>query len=152
MLGVLGALVPELLTRGLGLDIGEPVWWKVGAAKASGQDLNYFGVQGLRIAGAQGVAVIAGCQLVLMGGPEWARAVGIKGLEPLGIFLPGDRNYPGGALFDPFGLSKDATAVESQKVLEVNAGRAAMVAFAAFAAQAAATGEGILDNVASALR
>ena len=67
----------------------------MGAAKLSGDTLNYAGVEGFRIAGKQGVAVIAACQLVLMGGPEYARYVGIKGLEPVGIFLPGDQNYPG---------------------------------------------------------
>lgn len=28
-------------------------------------------------------------------GPEYARACGIAALEPLGVFLPGDKNYPG---------------------------------------------------------
>lgn len=30
-----------------------------------------------------------------MVGPEYARACGIDALEPLGIYLPGDKNYPG---------------------------------------------------------
>lgn len=30
-----------------------------------------------------------------MFGPEYARACGIAALEPLGVFLPGDKNYPG---------------------------------------------------------
>lgn len=70
---------------------------QVGAAKLSGDTINYLGIEGLRVAGKQGIGVIAACQLVLMGGPEYARSVGIKGLEPVGIFLPGDANYPGGA-------------------------------------------------------
>ena len=37
----------------------------------------------------KGVGVIAACQAVLMGGPEYARFVGIKSLEPVGVFLPG---------------------------------------------------------------
>lgn len=32
-----------------------------------------------------------------MFGPEYARACGIAALEPLGVFLPGDKNYPGDA-------------------------------------------------------
>lgn len=40
----------------------EPRWWSVGAAKLEGEDLNYLGVQGLRIAGGQGIAIIAVCQ------------------------------------------------------------------------------------------
>ena len=49
-----------------------------------------------------------------MGGPEYARSVGIKALEPLGIYLPGqDINYPGSVLFDPLNLSKVGWAVVS---------------------------------------
>jgi hypothetical protein len=33
----------------------------------------YCIVQGFRIAGKQGIGIIAACQLVLMGGPEYAR-------------------------------------------------------------------------------
>ena len=33
--------------------------------------------------------------MLLMFGPEYARACGIEALEPLGIYLPGDKNYPG---------------------------------------------------------
>ena len=67
MLGVVGAVVPELLTDIGALPLAEPVWWKVGAAKLSGESLNYLGVGGFVIAGKQGVAVIAACQAVLMG-------------------------------------------------------------------------------------
>ena len=35
------------------------------------------------------------CQVLLMFGPEYARSCGIDALEPLGIYLPGDKNYPG---------------------------------------------------------
>jgi hypothetical protein len=41
----------------------EQRWWAVGAAKLEGEDLNYMGVSGLRIAGGQGVAIIALCQV-----------------------------------------------------------------------------------------
>ena len=75
----------------------EPRWWNVGAAKlASGEELAYLGIPGLRVAGGQGVAVIAVCQVLLMFGPEYARACGIAALEPLGVYLPGNINYPGG--------------------------------------------------------
>lgn len=33
--------------------------------------------------------------------------VGIRSLEPVGVFLPGDKDYPGGAPFDPAGYSQD---------------------------------------------
>lgn len=74
----------------------------MGAAKLSGDTINYLGIEGFRVAGKQGISVIVACQLVLMGGPEYARSVGIKALEPVGIFLPGDTNYPGGASNFPF--------------------------------------------------
>ena len=113
----------------------EARWWAVGAAKLEGEDLNYFGIEGLRIAGGQGIIIIAVCQardktyryrvtshslaallcdiacvasawwhrthglagvqVLLMFGPEYARACGIEALEPLGLYLPGDKNYPG---------------------------------------------------------
>lgn len=46
----------------------------------------------------QGVATElthVGCQVLLMFGPEYARSCGVGALEPLGIYLPGDQNYPG---------------------------------------------------------
>ena len=104
MLAVVGVVVPELLAATGALPIAEPVWWRVGAAKLAGGDLDYLGLGGFVIAGKQGIAIIALCQLVLMGGPEYARFVGIRSLEPVGVYLPGDKNYPGGAPFDPFGL------------------------------------------------
>lgn len=53
-----------------------------------------------------------------MGGPEYARYVGIKSLEPVGVFLPGcpDSNYPGGTPFDPLGYSADASGYVEQQV------------------------------------
>ncbi len=151
MLAAPGALLPELLSSSAGVDLGEPVWWKVGAAKLAGDTINWGGIEGFRIAGGQGIAAIAACQLVLMGGPEYARYVGIKSLEPVGIYLPGDVVYPGGAPFDPLGLSDDAARFEEQKVMEVKNGRLAMLAWAGFAAQAAATREGPVANAAAAL-
>ena len=47
---------------------------QVGAAKLNDDlTLNWGGIQGLRIAGKQGIGIIVACQLVLMGGPEYAR-------------------------------------------------------------------------------
>ena len=34
--------------------------------------------------------------LLTAGGPEYARQVGIRSLEPVGVFLPGTQSYPGG--------------------------------------------------------
>ncbi|KAI3969661.1 hypothetical protein MKX01_020222 [Papaver californicum] len=107
MLAALGALVPELL------DLS-------GVIPHLGYTLDYLGIPGLHIAGSQGVLVIAICQELLM----YARYCEI---EPLGIYLPGDINYPGGGLFDPLGLSKDPIAFKELKVKEIKNGRLAMV-------------------------
>eukprot|EP00271_Cylindrocystis_brebissonii_P005384 TRINITY_DN17397_c0_g1_i1.p1 TRINITY_DN17397_c0_g1~~TRINITY_DN17397_c0_g1_i1.p1 ORF type:complete len:327 (-),score=67.09 TRINITY_DN17397_c0_g1_i1:450-1430(-) len=147
MLGALGALVPELLQRFGAVDFAEAVWWKVGYAKLQGDTLDYLGVPGLYIAGGQGVLIIAIAQVFLMFGPEYARYTGIEALEPLGICLPGDINYPGGALFDPLGLSKEAAAFEDLKVKEVKNARLAMTAWLGFAVQAVVTGKGPIENL-----
>jgi light-harvesting complex II chlorophyll a/b binding protein 7 len=151
MLAVVGVVVPELLASTETLPIAEPVWWRVGAAKAAGENLDYLGLGGFVIAGKQGIAIIALCQLVLMGGPEYARFVGIRSLEPVGVYLPGDKNYPGGAPFDPFGLAGDATFYEQQRVAEIKHGRLAMVAMAGVFAQALATRTGPVENLRDAL-
>lgn len=66
MLGALGALIPEVLQYFSALDFAEPVWWKVGYAKLQGEDIDYFGIPGLHIAGGQGILIIAFCQAILM--------------------------------------------------------------------------------------
>ena len=146
MLGALGAVVPEFLNEYTSLNIPEPRWWNVGAYKAqSGEDLNYFGIEGLRIAGNQGIVVILVCQILLMFGPEYARSCGRRALEPLGIFLPGSNIYPGGWLFDPLNFSKSPEQFELMKVRETKHGRLAMTAWVILALQAYWTRQGILD-------
>ncbi|GIL68272.1 hypothetical protein Vafri_21560 [Volvox africanus] len=147
MLGVVGCVVPELLAL-RGVDLGEPVWWKVGASKLSSDlTLNWGGIEGFRIAGKQGIGLIAACQAVLMGGPEYARYVGIRSLEPVGVFLPGDQNYPGGGPFDPLNYAADADGFVDQAVKEIKNGRLAMLAMLGFFAQAAVTRKGPMQNV-----
>ncbi|KAM6543493.1 hypothetical protein CsatB_007940 [Cannabis sativa] len=136
MLAALGALIPEILNLTGAFHFAEP-----------GDTLDYLGIPGLHLAGSQGVIVIAICQAILMVGPEYARYCGIEALEPLGIYLPGDINYPGGALFDPLNLSKDPEAFEELKVKEIKNGRLAMVAWLGFYTQAAFTGKGPLQNL-----
>lgn len=152
MLGALGAVLPELLQRYASINLAEPVWWRVGAAKAAGEDLNYLGIGGLRIAGGQGIFIIAICQVLLMYGPEYARSCGIDALEPLGVYLPGDKNYPGGWAFDPLSLASDPAQGEELKVKEIKNGRVAMVAWAGFFAQAALTKEGPITNLTDFLQ
>ena len=152
MLGVVGAALPELLqTLGV-VDLGESVWWKVGEyVMSSDIELNYLGMSGFHIAGGSGIAIIAVCQLVLMGGPEYARKVGIESLVPVGVWLPGDADYPGGAPFDPFKFSDDAEEFEKQKVMEIKHARLAMLAMAGVFAQAFVTRAGCIENVLQAI-
>lgn len=147
MLGLVGAIIPEVLQYSGLTTFAEPRWWAVGAAKLGGEDLNYLGVAGLRIAGGQGILIIAICQVLLMFGPEYARSCGIEALEPLGLYLPGDKNYPGSFLFDPLGFSEDVEMFEIMKVREIKNGRLAMVAWAAFFVQGAVTKEGPIQNL-----
>ncbi|CDP07244.1 unnamed protein product [Coffea canephora] len=147
MLAALGALVPESLDMLGTFHFTESVWWLVGYSKLKGDTLDYLGIPGLHLAGSQGVIVIAICQALLMVGPEYARYCGIEALEPLGIYLPGDINYPGGVLFDPLNLSEDPVALEELKVKEIKNGRLAMVAWLGFYVQAAVTGKGPVQNL-----
>lgn len=63
-------LPAEVLQRSGVASFAEARWWAVGAAKLAGEDLNYLGVAGLRIAGGQGILIIAVCQVrgIIMGG------------------------------------------------------------------------------------
>ncbi|KAI4317065.1 hypothetical protein L6164_024975 [Bauhinia variegata] len=147
MLASVGALVPEMLDLFGTFHFVEPIWWRVGYSKLKGDTLDYLGIPGLHFAGSQGVVVIAICQAILMVGPEYARYCGIEALEPLGIYLPGDINYPGGALFDPLKLSENPKAFEELKVKEIKNGRLAMIAWLGFYIQAALTGKGPVQNL-----
>ena len=147
MLAVVGVCVPEILSRSGALELSEPIWWKIGEKVLEGIDVNYLGIEGFHIAGASGVIGIAFCQAVLMGGPEYARYVGIESLEPVGVYLPGDTNYPGGGPFDPFNLSADAERDVELRVSEVKHGRLAMIAMLGVFAQAFVTREGPVANV-----
>ena len=80
----------------------------------------------------------------------WARICnihGIEALEPLGIYLPGDISYPGGALFDQLNLSRDPIAFQELKVKEIKNGRLPVNVWLGFYVQAALTGKVPLENL-----
>ena len=51
-------------------------------------------------------------QVLLMFGPEYARSRGVDALEPLGIYLPGDKNYPG-----RHGCPTDSASTEYRRIM-----------------------------------
>jgi light-harvesting complex I chlorophyll a/b binding protein 1 len=118
MLGVAGALVPEVL--GFGDWVSAQDW------VVKGGNATWLGV-----ANPLGISTLVGIQAVL-----FAAAEGARGQEPDAE----KRKYPGGS-FDPLGWSKDANALGELKLKELKNGRLAMVAFIGFVGQNAATGK-----------
>lgn len=118
MLGVAGALLPEVLGYGDWVSAQD---WVV-----KGGNATWLGVTN-----PLGISTLVGIQAVL-----FAAAEGARGQEPDAE----KRKYPGGS-FDPLGWSKDAGALGELKLKELKNGRLAMVAFIGFVGQHAATGK-----------